>query len=262
MSTLKMRIDGSISYAMCSSTAPSVWNAVEIEIRGANRSIAHSSTTSGSSPSNWTLSSPASRSSSSSTLIRCLLLSPWPARARSRPSSSSVVRSQNDRNVSPSPRPSTQPPTRPIDGVVELLGRDALEHGPRDRGGPVEAAAQEDVVGLVALAFGVAHRRALEAEVADPVMRARVRAAVEVQPQAVDRRRRSAPRASARGRPSATSSRSPRSCSAARRCRRPRRRAARPHRAAARSRPAAVRRAATSATSVSTKFCWRVIRNS
>src|SRR6476469_2024008 len=54
---------------MSSSTAPSVWNAVEIEIDGENRSIAHSRTTSGSSPSNSTLSSPASRSSSSSPLM-------------------------------------------------------------------------------------------------------------------------------------------------------------------------------------------------
>src|ERR1051326_8936689 len=54
---------------MCSNTAPSVWNAVEIAMLGEKRSIAHSSSTSGSSPSNWTLSSPASRSSSSSTLM-------------------------------------------------------------------------------------------------------------------------------------------------------------------------------------------------
>ena len=67
MSTLNTSTDGSIAYAMCSSTAPSYWNAVEMEIRGANRSIAHSSTASGSSPSNSTESSPASRSSSSST---------------------------------------------------------------------------------------------------------------------------------------------------------------------------------------------------
>src|SRR5205085_8320067 len=47
----------------------------------------------------------------------------------------------------------------PDDGVVELLGRHALEDGARDRGGTVEAAAQVDVVGLPALPPLVAHGR-------------------------------------------------------------------------------------------------------
>ena len=50
-----------------------------------------------------------------------------------------------------------------------------------------EAAAHEDVVGLDALAVGVARRRALEAEIGDPVLRAGVRAAVELQAERADR---------------------------------------------------------------------------
>ena len=49
-----------------------------------------------------------------------------------------------------------------------------------------EAAAHEDVVRLHALAVGVARRRALEAEVGDPVLRAGVRAAVELQAERAD----------------------------------------------------------------------------
>ena len=58
-----------------------------------------------------------------------------------------------------------------------------------------EAAAHEDVVGLAPHAALVARGRALEAEVADPVLRAGVRAAVEVQPQ---RRRSASPKRSSR----------------------------------------------------------------
>ena len=59
-----------------------------------------------------------------------------------------------------------------------------------------------------ALAVGVARRRALEAEVGDPVLRARVRAAVEVQPELGDLRRRSAPRGARSAGRGASSSRS------------------------------------------------------
>src|SRR5579871_2685777 len=58
---------------MSISTTLSIWNDVEIARLGANRSIAHSSTACGSSPSNSIESSPASSSSISSTL---LILSP------------------------------------------------------------------------------------------------------------------------------------------------------------------------------------------
>ena len=70
---------------------------------------------------------------------------------------------------------------RPVDGVGELLGRHAAEDRPPDGRVRAEAAAQADVVGLASHALLVAHRRALEADVADPVVAAGVRAAVEVQ---------------------------------------------------------------------------------
>src|SRR5580765_8213929 len=164
---------------MCSSTAPSVWNAVEIEIRGANRSSAHSRRTSGSSPSNSTASSPASRSSSRSTDIGL----------PSHQTSELVV------GCAVAVRPKRlgglacldPAADKRKDDVVELLGRDAPEHRPGDRRRTVEAAAEIDVVRLPPPPFGIANRRALKAEVADPVLRARVRATVEVQAQSVDR---------------------------------------------------------------------------
>ena len=54
---------------MSISTTLSIWNDVEIAMRGVNSAIAHSSTACGSSPSNSIESSPASSSSSSSTLL-------------------------------------------------------------------------------------------------------------------------------------------------------------------------------------------------
>src|SRR5919197_2468211 len=165
---------------MSSSTAPSVWNAVEIASRGENRSSAHSRTTSGSSPSNSTDSSPASRSSSSSTDIRlppCQLCQ-------------LVVR----RAVAPRAKglagpTSVDPPAdEPDHGLVELIGRDTAEERLGDRGRSVEAAEQVDVVRLPTPALFVAHGRALKTDVADPMLRARVRAPVEMQPQPFDRR--------------------------------------------------------------------------
>ena len=86
------------------------------------------------------------------------------------------------------------------DRRVELLARDAPEQRLADLRLRPEAAAHEDVVGLHALAVVVARRRALEAEVGDPVLRAGVRAAVELQPSG-DLRRRSAPRGARSARP-------------------------------------------------------------
>src|SRR5712671_6678938 len=59
---------------------------------------------------------------------------------------------------------------------VELRARDAPEQRLADLRIRPEAAAHEDVVGLHALAVRVARRRALKAEVGDPVLRAGVRA--------------------------------------------------------------------------------------
>src|SRR3954451_1228549 len=163
---------------MSSSTAPSVWNAVEIEIRGANRSIAHSSTASGSSPSNATESSPASRSSSSSTLM-CLP----PCQTSDLVVCRAVAKAAEGLAVAAALDPARD---EGPDSLVELFRRDALEDRECDRRGPVEAAAQEDVVSLVALSFGIANGRALEPEIADPMMGAGVSAAVEVQAEPVD----------------------------------------------------------------------------
>src|SRR5437763_5981431 len=158
---------------------PSIWNAVETPMRGLKRSIAHSRTTSGSSPSNSTDSSPASRSSSSSTdiclpphelcqlVVRCAVAPRAEALAGRAP-------------VDPAR-------DEPDHGLVQLLRRNSAENRPRDRRGPVEAAAEVDVVGLPAPALRVAHRRPLEADVADPMVRARVRTAVEVHAQPFDR---------------------------------------------------------------------------
>src|SRR5205085_10669941 len=75
----------------------------------------------------------------------------------------------------------------PLDRLVELFARHAPEDGPRDRRGGPEPAPQEDVVGLVAPALLVAQGRALEADVADPVLRAGMRAAVQMESQIGDR---------------------------------------------------------------------------
>src|SRR5205823_4951707 len=125
------------SYAMCRRTAPSVWNAVEIEIDGENRSIAHSSTTSGSSPSNSTLSSPASRSSSSSTdngsLPSCETSELVVGCAVAERPECLAVGALRDPAADEAD-----------DRVVELLRRHALEHRARDCRRPVEAAAKVD----------------------------------------------------------------------------------------------------------------------
>src|SRR5438132_1787220 len=75
-----------------------------------------------------------------------------------------------------------------LDRVVQLGGRDPPEERPPDRGVGAEAAADEDVVRLPPLAAVVARSRPLEAEVADPVLRAGVRAAVELEPKLRDLR--------------------------------------------------------------------------
>src|SRR5262249_25823041 len=73
-----------------------------------------------------------------------------------------------------------------IDCVVELLARDSPEDGSGDGCAWPKPAPQENVVGLTPLALVVAGRGALKSDVADPVLPACVRAAVEVQPQIGD----------------------------------------------------------------------------
>src|SRR4051812_1142332 len=73
------------------------------------------------------------------------------------------------------------------DRLVERVARDAAEEGRPDRRAGTERAADEDVVGADAVAVDVLRGRRLEAEVADPVLRTGVRAAVEMKPQLGDR---------------------------------------------------------------------------
>src|SRR5262245_58042306 len=78
-------------------------------------------------------------------------------------------------------RPPGEPAAdEPLHGRRQVLGRNAPEDRPRDRRLRAEPAAQEDVVGLAPPTLRVARGRPLEAEVADPVLGAGVRAAVEV----------------------------------------------------------------------------------
>ena len=96
------------------------------------------------------------------------------------------MRSQNDRKSSASARCSSQPTDEGDDDLVEVLRGHAAEDHTADRGARTESASEIDVVGLLSLALLVARRRSLEAEVADPVLGARMRAAVEVQPERRD----------------------------------------------------------------------------
>ena len=105
------------------------------------------------------------------------------SRPTSRPSSSSVVLSRNARRLSPVRAPVEPATDEPVHQLVELTRRHPPEHRPGDRRARPERAAQVHVVGLAALPRLVAHGRALEPDVPDPVLGARVRAAVEVQPE-------------------------------------------------------------------------------
>ena len=173
-----------------SATSPS-WNAVESASPSPNRSIAHSSSSHGSCPSNSTDSSPASRSSISSSTAGAhaasssvfLRSSARPGRLAADQDAELVVcRAVAVRTEALAGAPTVEPgDDQPLDRLVELLGRHAAEHRAADRRHRAERAAQQDVVALVPLAFGVAHRRALEAEIADPVLAAGVGAAVEME---------------------------------------------------------------------------------
>ena len=152
----------------------------------------------------------------------CLLSYPGARRLRpaSAPSSSSSRRRVNVGEglaVEPAVEPAGD---QALDGGVELVGRHAPEERPADRGAGAEPAADEDVVRLPAHTALVARGRSLEAEVGDPVLRARVRAAVELEPEVGDVGAEPLARGSRSARRAASSSRRRRSCSAARRCRR------------------------------------------
>src|SRR5207244_9022733 len=66
-------------------------------------------------------------------------------------------------------------------GRVQLFRDDPAKERPPDRGVGAESTADEDVVGLTPPALVVSRRRALEPQVGDPVLRTRVRAAVELE---------------------------------------------------------------------------------
>ena len=183
---------------MSISATSSAWNAAEIARRGLNSAIAHSSSACGSSPSYWTDSSPAS--SSSKQLVRAHAAASSRTRffAGSRPASDTelVVRQPalevgEGLAVGAACEPAAH---EPLDGGLDLLARDAAEERAADLRHGTERAAHEDVVGGDAIALGVLAGRRLEAEVADPVLRARVRAAVEMQAAAPRSRRRTCAR--------------------------------------------------------------------
>src|SRR5207247_9713080 len=74
-------------------------------------------------------------------------------------------------------------PDQALDCRLEPVARDAAKDRPGDRRVRAERAAHEDVVGGQPTPVSVLSSRALEAEVAHPVLGARVRAAVEVEAQ-------------------------------------------------------------------------------
>ena len=118
------------------------------------------------------------------------------SRPASSPSSSSLARRVNAEKLSPVARaarasPAISPSTAASSSSVGTRRKSERA----DRGLGPEPAADEDVVGLAPDAALVARGRALEAEVADPVLRAGVGAAVEVEPQA---RRSASPKRSSR----------------------------------------------------------------
>src|SRR5581483_9432714 len=163
---------------MSMSATPSTWKAVETAIRGEKRSSAHSSSSCGSCPSNSTESSPASSSSISSRLATL-----DSGEDRQLVVAQAVAEGAEVLALAPQPEPRRD---QPVDRFLEVLGGHAPEHRPRDRRPRAEAAAQEDVVRLPPLPRLVPDGRALEAEVADPVLGAGVRAAVEVEAQPRD----------------------------------------------------------------------------
>src|SRR3972149_4159952 len=173
---------------------PSSWNAVEIAILGENRSSAHATTASGSSPSNSTESSPASSSSISSTLIcrsssrsRRLLVPLAPARRLQAGERAQLLVGEATRERREAlPLPAAVEPALDQGGDrhVQLLRRHAPEERPGNARVGAEPAAEEDVVGLPTPPVVGARGRALEAEVGDPVLRAGGGAAAEPGPQA------------------------------------------------------------------------------
>ena len=144
---------------MSISATPSIWNAVESAIRGANRSSAHSSSSCGSCALELDRELPRlqlvdqlhTHAASSSRL----------GRARGRPGSQArrpTAGRENAANCSSALRCSIQPPTSPATAASSSsLGTRRKSGRPIAASGP-SAAAHEDVVGLPALALVVARR--------------------------------------------------------------------------------------------------------
>ena len=189
---------------------PSAWNAVEIARRAPNRSIAHSRTSSGSWPSNSTDELAGLELVQQLVRCSCCLLRgrAWArrglasSRPSSPPSSSSVRRSLEGTEALAvaAARRASRGSSRST-ARSRRLARHAAEDRPADRRHPGRGRRAEDVVAGVR-ACGPRPRTvvALEAEVADPVLGAGVRAAVEVEAQARDVARRTSPRGGGRAR--------------------------------------------------------------
>src|SRR4051794_12925763 len=178
-------------------TTLSIWNEVEIASPGANRSIAHSRSASGSSPSNSIESSPASSSSINSNVLisgqppversRSLLLIALSSLGRLEAGKLSqllVTRAARERREALTRLAPFDPAgDQSLHRGVELVGGDAPEQRGADRRLGPEPPAHEDVVGLAPHPALVARGRALEAQVADPMLGAGVGAAVEMEPE-------------------------------------------------------------------------------
>src|SRR6476620_9361787 len=184
---------------MSISATVSIWNDVDSARPGMNRSTAHSRTACGSSPSNSIDSSPASSSSINSNVLissqppvehSLFRLLPYSSlrRLEACQCAQLLVRCPPcECRKALAVRAALEPAgDQPLDRRVERVGGDAPEERAPDGGLGAEPAADEDVVGLPLDSAFISCRGALEAQVADPVLRAGVGAAVEMKPQARD----------------------------------------------------------------------------
>src|SRR6187402_968556 len=180
---------------MSISATPPSWNDVEIARRSPKRSNDHSRSSHGSQPSNSTESSPASRSSNGSTIVMrpprswsgsCRLPRGGGLAARER-AELRVAQAVAERAEALVGAPPVEPAgDEPLDDAVELVRGHPAEERAADRRVRPEPAAEVHLVRLPALPRLVPGGRALEADVADPVVRAGVWAPVEREPERGD----------------------------------------------------------------------------
>ena len=196
VSTVKTRTPGSILYAMSISATSSAWNAAEIAIRGLNSldrpleqrlrllALVLDRELAGLQLVEQLVACSCGSLLSYSLLRRLETCEHAELVVGRRGAGTSVKRLARQRaaRASRGSSPSTAGSSCSLAHAAEERAAD-LRHR-------AERAAHEDVVGGDAVAVGVLAGRRLEAEVADPVLRARVRAAVEVEAKLGDRRRR------------------------------------------------------------------------